>query len=113
MVSLRWLTLFQGFWEVKGLTGGKYVLLIFTPPSTLSAKALCGSLWGLGSSLRSVLFLLFTLPLVACSLANCIVIILQTIILHLLIFVVHHLQWWIVRYGFITPSIDLVLREFP
>ena len=38
-----------------GLTRGRHVLPIFTPPSTLSVRALCGSLRGFGSSLRLVL----------------------------------------------------------
>ena len=62
-----------------GPIGGRHVLPIFTLASTLLAGAPCGSLWGLGSSLRLVLFPSLVFSFVACSLANCII--LQTIIL--------------------------------
>lgn len=90
---------------------GRHVLPIFTPPSTLSIRALCGSLWGVGSSLRLVLLPFLAFSFVACSLAKCII--LQTVSLHLTCGLRFFLQWWVVRYGLITPSTDLVLKEFP
>ena len=111
---------------------------IFTPHLTLLAGALCGSLWGLGSSMRLVLFSFFTLSLVACSLANCTI--LKIIILHLssctlssckfssriyhlihcqlasnmwlTLFLFFFFQWWVVRNGLITPGTNLVLWHF-
>ena len=72
-VSLKWLTHFRTLERHGGPTGGRHVLPIFTPPLTLLAIAPCGSLWGLGSSLRLVLFPFLTFSFVACSLVNCIV----------------------------------------
>ena len=88
-----------------GPTEGKHVSLIFTPPSTFSVQTLYGSLLGLGSSLRLVIFSLFAFSLVAYSLTNC------RLVSNL--WLVLFLQRWVVRYGLITPGTDLVLREFP
>ena len=81
MVSLRWLTLFQDFGKAQRPTKDRHVLPIFTLPSTLSAGEPYNSLWGLGSSLKLVLFPFLAFSLVTCSLANCII--LRTVILHL------------------------------
>ena len=100
-------------------------MLIFTPPLTLLAKALCGSLWGLESSLRLVPFLFVVFLFVACSLANRIA--LKTVILDLLSCIFHlgncYLvsDLWlvllfcngrVVTYGLITLVTDLVLKDF-
>ena len=94
-----------------GPTGGRHVLPIFTLPSTLLAVAPCGSLWDLGSSSSLVLFPFLVFPFVACSLVNCVI--LQIVILHLTCGLCFLLQQWIVRYGVITLSNNLCLREFP
>ena len=90
---------------------GKHVLPISTPLLILLARAPCDRLWGLGSSLRLVIFSSFALSLVACSLANCVN--LKTVILHLTCGLCFFLQWWVVRYGLITLGTDLVLKDFP
>ena len=95
----------------EGLIGCRHVSPIFTLPSTLLARVSYGSLWGLGSSLRLVLFPFLAFSLVACSLANCII--LWTIVLHLTYGTCFILQRWVVRYGLITPGTDLILKEFP
>ena len=99
-------------------------MLIFTIPSTLLAGALCNSLWGLGSSLRLVLFsfaslfvaysfaklyclenchlALVILHLPSCKLSSCI----QPVVC------ASFLQQWLVRYGLITLGTNLVLRDF-
>ena len=100
----------------KGLIGGRPVLPIFTPLSTLSSRAFCDSLWGLGISLRLVLFPFLAFSFVACSLANCIIlqtVILQTAIVHLTYGLCFFLQQWVVRYGLITLGTNLILKEFP
>ena len=72
---------FLGLWRcMEGqLEVGMSCLSLLHPQH--SAGALCGSLWGFGSSLRLALFPFLALSLVACSLTNYIV--LKIIILHL------------------------------
>ena len=53
-----------------------------------------------------VLFPSLVFSFVACSLANCTILYLTDDLCFLL-------QWWIVRYGLITQSTNLNMREFP
>ena len=80
MVSLRRLTLFLDFEEAQRANWGQACLAYLY--STLDSL----SMWGLGRSLKLVIFSFFALYLVACTLANCVIsktVILQTAILHL------------------------------
>ena len=79
--------------------------------STLSARVPCGNLWGLGSSLRLVLFPFLEFSFVACSHAECIIF--ENFVLHLTYDLCFFLQRWVVSYGLITSGTDLSLREFP
>ena len=80
MVSLRRLTLFLDFEEAQRANWGQACLAYLY--STLDSL----SMWGLGRSLKLVIFSFFALYLVARTLANCVIsktVILQTAILHL------------------------------
>ena len=89
-----------------GPTRGRHILPISTLSLIVVARAPCSSLWGLGSSLMLVLFPSLVFSFVACSLANCTILYLTGGLCFLL-------QWWIVRYGLITQSTNLNMREFP
>jgi len=89
-------------------------LPIFTLASTLLAGAPCGAL-------RLALFPSLVFSFVACSIANCIILQMSSCklyrfanctILLLTCGLCFLLQWWIVRYGLITSSINPNLREF-
>ena len=80
MVSLRWLTLFLDFEEAQRSNWGQACLAYLY--STLDSL----SMWGLGNSLRLVIFSFFALYLIARTLANYVIsktVILQIAILHL------------------------------
>ena len=80
MVSLRRLALFLDFEEAQRANWGQACLAYLY--SILNSL----SMWGLGRSLKLVIFSFFALYLVARTLANCVIsktVILQTAIFHL------------------------------